>query len=416
MPASRYGEKLGWRGDSKQPALKARPEDPYRPPCPHYPHCIGCPFVDVHYPEQLSRKRDIVREAFAAFPSLAALEVPPVTPSPRRLGYRGRVKVVVRKNRNDVAIGLYVPGSHRVIDISSCPVHPRPVNQLIRYLKRKVLELGILPYDERSDSGDLRYVDMRYSFARREVSVTLISRHASLPQGEQLARSLQRKFPFVTGVIQNVNESRGNVIWGERYRTLSGRDTILERIGGLNLVFPAGVFSQANPAVTEKLYSKVYEWAGLTGKETVVDLYCGVGPISLYLARKAYGVWAIDNDELAIITAKQNARRNGISNCRFVAGDTAGKLRDIKRTLPNIDFAILNPPRQGVQTAAMEAVLELEAPKLIYVSCAPHSLARDLDRFVAANYRINQIQAFDMFPQTKEVETAVLLDKALPHA
>jgi len=416
MPASRYGEKLGWRGDSKQPALKARPEDPYRPPCPHYPHCIGCPFVDVHYPEQLSRKRDIVREAFAAFPSLAALEVPPVTPSPRRLGYRGRVKVVVRKNRNDVAIGLYVPGSHRVIDISSCPVHPRPVNQLIRYLKRKVLELGILPYDERSDSGDLRYVDMRYSFARREVSVTLISRHASLPQGKQLARSLQRKFPFVTGVIQNVNESRGNVIWGERYRTLSGRDTILERIGGLNLVFPAGVFSQANPAVTEKLYSKVYEWAGLTGKETVVDLYCGVGPISLYLARKAYGVWAIDNDELAIITAKQNARRNGISNCRFVAGDTAGKLRDIKRTLPNIDFAILNPPRQGVQTAAMEAVLELEAPKLIYVSCAPHSLARDLDRFVAANYRINQIQAFDMFPQTKEVETAVLLDKALPHA
>jgi len=416
MPASRYGEKLGWWGDSKQPAVKARREDPYRPPCPHYPHCIGCPLVDVPYPEQLSRKRDIVREAFAAFPSLAALEVPPVTPSPRRLGYRGRVKLVVRKNRNDIAIGLYVPGSHRVIDISSCPVHPRPVNQLIRHLKRKVLELGIVPYDERSDSGDLRYVDMRYSFARREVSVTLISRHASLRQGEKLARSLQRKFLFVTGVILNVNESRGNVIWGASYRTLSGRDTILERIGGFNLVFPAGVFSQANLAVTEKLYSKVSEWAALTGKETVVDLYCGVGPISLYLASKACLVWAIDNDELSIITAKQNARRNGISNCRFVAGDTAGKLRDVKRTLPNIDLAILNPPRQGVQAAAMEAVLELEAPKLIYVSCAPHSLARDLDRFVAANYRIDQIQAFDMFPQTKEVETAVLLGKALPHA
>ncbi|HEV8722630.1 MAG TPA: 23S rRNA (uracil(1939)-C(5))-methyltransferase RlmD [Candidatus Binatia bacterium] len=416
MAASRYGEKLGWRGDSKQPAVKTRPEDPYRPPCPHYPHCIGCPLVDVPYPEQLSRKRDIVREAFAAFPSLASLEIPPVVPSPRRLGYRGRVKLVVRKNHNDVAIGLYVPGSHRVIDISSCPVHPRPVNQLIGHLKRKVLELGISPYDERSDSGDLRYVDMRYSFARREVSVTLISRHASLPQGEKLARSLQRKFPFVMGVIQNVNESRGNVIWGASYRTLSGRDTILERIGGFNLVFPAGVFSQANPAVTEKLYSKVSEWAALTGKETVVDLYCGVGPISLYLARKACLVWAIDNDELSIITAKQNARRNGISNCRFVAGDTAEKLRDIKGTLPNLDFAILNPPRQGVQAAAMEAVLELGAPKVIYVSCAPHSLARDLDRFVAAHYRIDQIQAFDMFPQTKEVETVVLLDKALPHA
>jgi 23S rRNA (uracil1939-C5)-methyltransferase len=288
------------------------------------------------------------------------------------------------------------------------------VNQVIQYLKHKLLELGVAPYDERDDSGDLRYVDLRYSFARREVSVTLVTRHASLPHGEKLARTLQRKLSFVTGVIQNVNEAHGNVIWGNSYRTLSGRDTILERIGGLKLIFPAGVFSQANAAVTEKLYGRVAEFAGLTGNETVVDLYCGVGPISLYLAAKAHLIWGIDDNELSVATAKQNARRNGISNCRFVAGDSAKKLQEFKRTLPNIDLMTLNPPRKGLPPAAMEAVVEFGAPKLIYVSCAPHSLARDLDRFVGANYRIERIQSFDMFPQTKEVETVALLTK--PHS
>src|SRR5919106_1537229 len=237
MPGYGYEKKLRWRVDSKQLVTKARPGDPYRPPCPHYPNCIGCPFVDIPYPEQLARKRDIVREAFATLPSLAGVEIPPAVPSPRRLGYRGRVKLVVRKNRNDVAIGLYVPQTHRVMDISWCAVHPRPVNRVIQYLKRKLLELGIAPYDERNDSGDLRYVDLRYSFARREVNVTLVSRHASLPHGEKLARTLQRQFSFVTGVIQNVNETRGNVIWGNSYRTRSGRDTIFERLGGLGFAF-----------------------------------------------------------------------------------------------------------------------------------------------------------------------------------
>jgi len=412
MARFRYEERFARRGgDSKPSAVHAPGIDHHQPPCPHYPHCIGCPFIDVPYPEQLVRKRDIVREAFAGFPSLAGLEIPPVVASPRRLGYRGRVKLVVRKNRSDVAIGLYVPHSHHVMDISSCPVHPRPVNQVIQYLKRKLLELGIAPYDERSDGGDLRYVDLRYSFARREVSLTLVTRHASLPHGEQLARSLQRKFTFVVGVIQNVNESRGNVIWGDSYRTLSGRETILERIGSLNLVFPAAAFSQANPPVTQKLYDRVCEFAALTGKESVVDLYCGVGPISLYLATKARLIWSIDDNELAIATAKQNARRNGISNCRFLTGDSATKLRELKQMSPNIDLMILNPPRKGLQPAAMEAVLDLAAPKLIYVSCAPRSLARDLDRLIAANYRIEHIQAFDMFPQTEEVEIVSSLSR-----
>ena len=297
------------------------------------------------------------------------------------------------------------------MDISSCPVHPRLVNQVAHYLKKKILELDIAPYDERDDSGSLRYVDFRYSAARREVSVTLVTRHGEFAQGTQLARSLMQRFSFVTGVIQNINEERGNVIWGANFRTLAGRDTLMERIGDLKLVFPPAVFSQANPFTARKLYEHVRQVAGLQGRETVLDLYCGVGPIALYLAPGARQVWAVDESELAITTAKQNARRNGRGNCRFIAGDVAAATTQLRGSLSTIDLIVVNPPRKGAQPEAMGAIIDFNAPKLIYVSCEPRSLARDLDRLVAANYRITSVQPFDMFPQTEEVETVVVLGK-----
>jgi 23S rRNA (uracil1939-C5)-methyltransferase len=387
------------------------PRGPYQAPCPHYPHCIGCPFIDLPYPEQLVRKRALVKAAFGKFPLLTDVDVPEVVPSPRRLGYRARVKLVVRKNSGAIATGLYVPQSHRVMDISSCPVHPRRVNQVLEYLKYRAHELGMVPYDERNDSGDLRYVDFRYSFARQEVSVTLVSRHPVLPEGEKLARALQRKFSFVTGVILNINENRGNVIWGQVNRMLSGRETLLEQIGGLKLVYPAGVFSQSNPHTAQKLYDHVVGLSQLTDKENVLDLYCGVGPISLNLAHGARQVWGIDDNEAAIVTAKQNARRNGIGNCRFFAGDAAAKIQELRGQFAALDLVVVNPPRKGLQAVALAAVVELSAAKLIYVSCEPTSLARDLEKFVVAGYRIQTVQPFDMFPQTAEVENVVLLER-----
>jgi 23S rRNA (uracil1939-C5)-methyltransferase len=388
-----------------------RGRGPYEAPCPHYPHCIGCPLIHVPYPEQLLKKQQIVVQALSAYPALAHVHVPAVIASPYRLGYRARVKLVVRSTRGEAATGLYVPATHRVIDISSCPVHPRPVNQVTGYLKKKIIELKIVPYDERNDSGQLRYLDFRYSFARRELHVTLVTRHAEFPQGAALARSLSRRFSFVTGVMQNINETRGNVIWGDRYRLLSGRDTLMEEIGSLKFAFPAGVFSQANPAAAKKLYETVVEMAALTARENVVDLYCGVGPTSLYMARTARVVWGIDESSHSIDTAKQNARRNGFSNCRFLAGDVGEKIAEAYKTLDRVDSIVLNPPRKGVQPAAMEAILAVSASKIVYVSCEPNSLARDLDRLVNQGYRVLRLQSFDMFPQTEQVENVVLLEK-----
>ena len=367
--------------------------------------------INVPYPDQLLRKREIAARALAAYPSLAHFEVPPVVASPQRLGYRARVKLVVRRRKGEIAAGLYVPGSHHVVDISSCPIHPRPVNQVVQYLKKTILELVIAPYDERADSGDLRYLDFRYSFARRELSVTLVTRHASLPQGGSLARSLQRRFPFIVGVIQNINEQKGNVIWGKSFRTLAGRDTILERIGDLKLVYPAGVFSQANPFTARRLYERVRALARLQGVQPLVDLYCGVGTITLYLAGASRDVLGIDDRELAITTAKQNARRNGLGNCRFVAGDVAETLSQVAERLRGVDVLVLNPPRKGVQPAAMERIQAIAVPRIIYVSCSPQSQARDLDRLIQGSYRLRSLQPFDMFPQTEEVETVALLEK-----
>jgi 23S rRNA (uracil1939-C5)-methyltransferase len=401
----RHGKPVGRRRYTR--GLEAS----YESPCPHSPQCVGCPLIDVPYPEQLLKKRDIVARALAAYPSLAHLQVPAVIASPHRLGYRARIKLVVRSTRGEIATGLYVPGTHRVIDISSCPVHPRPVNQVVHYLKRKIRELGIAPYDERDDSGQLRYLDFRYSFARRELGVTLVTRHRDFPQGIPLARSLSRKFPLVSGVIQNINERRGNVIWGDRYRLLSGRDTLLEQIGSLKLGFPASVFSQANPSTAKKLYDIVREMAALSGREAVLDLYCGVGPISLLLAANARLVWGIDESSLAIDAAKQNARRNGVANCRFNAGDVVEQVPEAEKTLGRIERMILNPPRKGLRPLAMNAVLALNVPRAVYISCDPTSLSRDLDKLVGAGYRVLGLQPFDMFPQTEQVESVVLVEK-----
>ncbi len=384
---------------------------PLKPLCPHYPRCIGCPFIDVPYSEQLARKRENVARSLSAYPALNALEVPDVIPAPHRLGYRARVKLVARASGGEIAAGLYVPGTHRVMDISSCAVHPRSVNQVIQYLKRKCAELNVIPYDERADNGELRYFDLRYSFARREVSVTLVTRHREFSQGGPLARAIMRKFSSVIGVIQNINEERGNVIWGDSYRILAGRDTILEKIGAMTLAFPAGVFSQASPASAKNLYDLVYEMAGLNEDSAALDLYCGVGPISLTLSRSARLVWGIDESPLSINAAKQNARRNGVGNCRFIQGDVGLKVAEAKSQLGRIDCIVVNPPRKGVQAEALKAILELQAPRLVYVSCDPGSLVRDLDQLLNRGYRVSGIRSLDMFPQTDQVETVALLER-----
>jgi len=310
-----------------------------------------------------------------------------------------------------VRIGLYIPDSHQVVDISSCPVHPEPVNHLIQFLKQAIERLDIVPYDEERDIGQLRYIDVRYSAWQHCALLTLVTRHMHFPQVRELTKQLQLRFPFLSGIIQNIHDKPGNVIWGDRFHPLRGRDTLLEKIGPFHLSIPINAFSQTNPQVARRLYETVHTWADLTGQEIVLDLYCGIGPISLYLATKAKLVVGIDDNVGAINVAKENARRNGYHNCRFFAGDAAEKLKETALNLARIDLITVNPPRKGLSPEAFATLVMVAAPKLIYVSCDPQTLARDLDRFSQAGYTILRLQPFDMFPQTDQVETVALLER-----
>jgi 23S rRNA (uracil1939-C5)-methyltransferase len=288
------------------------------------------------------------------------------------------------------------------------------VNQIIQFLKEAIARFGIIPYDEEHDTGQLRYIDLRYSFWQQQVVLTLVTRHMHFPQVRDLLRTLERQFPFLIGVVQNINDKPGNVIWGERFSPLRGRDTLLEKLGDLKISIPVDAFSQVNTQVARKLYEKTLAWAGLTGKEIAFDLYCGIGPISLFLASQAQLVIGIDDNVGAINTAKQNARRNGYNNCRFFAGDAAEKLRETATSVARVDVIVVNPPRKGLSTEAFAAILAAKAPRIIYISCAPATLARDLDRFSVEGYHVQQVQPFDMFPQTSKVETIALLERTAP--
>lgn len=380
-----------------------------RHPCPHFPACHGCPFVQFPYLQQLEKKRALVFAALAPFPALTALEIPALVPSPRQFGYRTRIKLAVRRVRGKPLIGLYVPETHQVTDASSCPVHPRPVNAIVHFLKEAIETLNIPPYDEERDTGLLRYLDIRYSMWSHQALLTLVTRNMHFPQARDLLRDLEENFPFLAGVIQNVHDKPGNVIWGERFHPLRGRDTLLEKIGPLRLSIPVSAFAQANPPVARKLYELVFHWAKLKGDEIALDLYCGIGPIALYLAGGAKLVIGIDDNPGAVNVAKENARRNGYNNSRFFAGDAAEKLKETVANLGHIDVIVVNPPRKGLSPEAFAAVVAVQAPRLIYVSCEPETLARDLDRFCQSGYTVQRLQSFDMFPQTTKIETVVLL-------
>lgn len=380
-----------------------------RHPCPHFPACYGCPFTQFPYLQQLDKKRTLISAALLRYATLQTLTVPSLIPSPKQFGYRTRVKLAVRKVAGKPVIGLYIPETHQVTDASACPVHPRPVNRIVEFLKEAITHLDIPPYDEEHDTGLLRYLDIRYSLWSHQALLTLVTRHMHFPQVRELIRELERRFPFLCGIVQNIHDKPGNAIWGERFYPLRGKDALIEKFGPLRLTIPVNAFAQANPPVAQKLYGLVLSWAQLSGEEIALDLYCGIGPIALHLAGRAKLVIGIDDNPGAINVAKENARRNGYPNTRFFAGDVAEKLKETTANFARIDLIVVNPPRKGLSPEAFSSLLTTQAPRLIYVSCEPITLARDLDRFVQAGYHIQQIQSFDMFPQTDQVETVALL-------
>lgn len=389
--------------------LRHAPQRLAATPCKTAESCQGCPLIIMKYPAQLAWKRDMVGKEMARYRTLDDVTIHDVLPSPNPLNYRNSVKLVVTGKFGDPVIGIYARNSHDVVEIGGCPIHHPLINKVIQVVKEGIKKGKVPIYSPRTENGLLRYLAVRVSESENRAMVVFVTSQRSFNEIHHLAKFLQAEAPEVTVVAQNINSSTGNVILGQKDHFITKEQFLAASIGETRFSISPRSFFQVNSRSAQIIYEKAREWAALTGKETVVDLYCGIGGISLFLAGKAREVIGMEVVEAAVADAERNARLNSVSNCRFKAGDAVELLEELAEEGKKVDLIVLNPPRKGCDEQVLKEAATIKPEKIIYVSCSPRTLARDLDILAGLGYRTLEIQPVDMFPQTPHVENVALL-------
>lgn len=383
-------------------------------PCPKAGSCDGCPLMVMHYPDQLTWKRNFTERQVRRYQTLATAEVLTAIPSPNQLHYRNSAKLVVSGTFRRPLIGIYRRNSHQVMDIGDCPLHHPLINRVIAAVREGISKCKVPVYNPKTGSGILRYLVVRISERTGTAMAVFVTADRNYNEIHHLAKHLQKSVPQVEVVAQNVNASEGNVILGQRDYFLTRKHALTEELDGVRFTISPRSFFQVNSGGARIIYETVRQWSNLTGRETVVDLYCGIGGIALFLAGTAREVHGIEVVEAAVNDAESNARLNRIQNCSFEAGDAAELLEDLTDAGKCPDLVILNPPRKGCDSSVLKVVAAAGPARIIYVSCAPATLARDLDILAGTGYVTRRIQPVDMFPQTPHVENIALLTKETP--
>jgi 23S rRNA (uracil1939-C5)-methyltransferase len=392
--------------------LRKSPVRMVKPSCDKVAACEGCPFVRMQYKAQLEWKKQMVADAVHDYKSLADTIVHPVIPSAKSLGYRNSAKLVVAGKFAEPIIGIYRHNTHEVVDISDCPLHHPLINRVVKAVKEGIGKGKVPIYSQRSGSGIIRYLVIRVSEDSGKAMVAFVTAHRSFNEIHHLAKYLQSQVPEVSVVVQNVNSSTGNVIMGQQDYFVTREQALNDRIGDIRFLISPRSFFQINNGAARAIYEKVAEWSDLSGSETVVDVYCGVGGISLFLAGRAKEVIGYETVDEAVLDAEKNARLNGVRNCRFEAGDASELLEGLHEDAGTVDLVVLNPPRKGCDESVLKKVALLGPAKVIYVSCSPQTLARDLDMLADYGYKSLEIQPVDMFPQTPHIENVALLKRS----
>ena len=381
------------------------------PPCPYYKTCGGCSLQHMSYGAQLEFKRNKVKDCMerigginnALYPDTIGMDTP--------WNYRNKAQYPIGMGKDGrPVIGFFAPRSHRITNMDSCMLQMENSSKIIAITRGYIEKFHIPVYDEAAHKGLLRHVITRTAYHTGEMMVTYVANGTSLPHSDYLVDEL-KKTGFVASVVLNINREKTNAILGPRSVTLWGKDTIRDKIGDISFDISSLSFYQVNPVQTEKLYGLAVESAGLTGSENVIDVYCGIGTISLFAAAKAKSVYGIEIVERAIEDAKHNAEINGITNARFEAGKAEDILPRLYAEGMQADVIFLDPPRKGLEPRVIDAVCGIEPKKVVYVSCDPATLARDLKLFSQRGYRTDKINTVDMFCQTGHVETVVLLSQ-----
>ena len=386
---------------------KIRIKSPHRikPLCPVYDQCGGCQLQHLKYDQQLKEKRDIVIQSLERHTKLALdkLDIRETIGMENPWSYRNKSSFQVGQKDGKVLAGLYGLNSHQLINIDQCAVQHSQTNEATAKVKRIIEDLHIPIYNEKTRKGIVRTIVTRVGVQTGELQVVLITTQKELPKIELIIEEIQKRLPNVKSVVQNINGEKTSLIFGEETVKLAGEDFIQETLGDLQFELSARTFFQLNPSQTIKLYNEVKEAAALTGKEKVVDAYCGVGTIGLWLANQAAEIRGMDVVPESIEDAKKNAKRHGFTNTKYVPGKAEEVLPKWVKKGWKPDVIVVDPPRAGLDNQLIQTILQVKPEKLIYVSCNPSTLAKDIQT-LSSKYDVKYIQPVDMFPQTAHVE------------
>lgn len=386
------------------------------PPCPYFGRCGGCRLQHVRYEAQLEFKQRQVAECLARLGGVGPAETLPLAPiigAPEIYGYRNKMEFTFAEAEGEPIVGLHEAERYDVIlDIERCLLQSDPMNAVLREVRAFVREHGWRVYRSEREEGLLRFLMLREGRATGEAMVNLVTASPDMETARALADRLRARCPQVVSVVLNVNPKKAAVAVGVEEHPVAGNETIRERLGGLDFSISANSFFQTNTRQAERLFEVVAGYAGLTGGEVVFDLYSGTGAISLLLARQARAVYGIELVPAAIEDAARNAAANGIANCTFLPGEVRHVLPDLLRRGVRAEVVVADPPRAGFHPKALRAVLALGPGRVVYVSCNPATLARDVGELARQGYRLEWVQPVDMFPQTPHIEAVARLTRA----
>ena len=371
----------------------------------------GCQLEHISYEGQLKYKENLVRQVLTRIGKLEDVKIHPILGMDDPWHYRNKAQVPVGEKNGKLIAGFFKPRSHEIVDTDESMIQLPEVNEAIQTVKEICSRLGIKPYDEANHNGVLRHIMARYGRQTGELMVVLITRTADLPLKNQLVDAIATRLPRIKSIVHNVNSKRTNVILGEKTTVLWGNEVIYDYIGNVKFAISALSFYQVNPVQTKVLYDKALEYAGLNGEETVIDAYCGIGTISLFLAQKARRVFGVEVVPEAIEDAKRNAALNGITNAEFAVGEAETIIPKWYKEGNTANVLVVDPPRKGCDEALLETIIEMKPQRVVYVSCNPATLARDLRILEDGGYKTLEVQPVDMFPHTTHVECVVLMSR-----
>ena len=390
---------------------------PYRvePKCEFARQCGGCQLQALSYDQQLVFKTNKVKGHLERIGGFTDIPMEPIIGMDELFHYRNKAQFPVGRNKEGkIVTGFYAGRTHNIIENRDCALGVAENKEVLDRVIAHMEKYGIEPYNEATGKGLVRHVLIRYGYFTKEVMVCLILNGNKLPKEEQLVKSLC-EIPGMTSITINVNKKHSNVILGEEIRLLWGQEYITDRIGDISYQISPLSFYQVNPMQTQKLYAKALEYADLHGQETVWDLYCGIGTISLFLTQKAKFVRGVEIVPAAIENAKENAKLNGLENTEFFVGKAEEVLpREYKKNGVYADVIVVDPPRKGCDETLLETMVEMNPERIVYVSCDSATLARDLKYLCERGYELRKVCPVDQFGMTVHVETVVLLSHKKP--